>query len=220
MPDFSANAGGSFSPATGLMSHSLVMLLRAIIPQTLESVHECAAKLHGESCLTTPANFLELHRRTPVSRAAILAARQRTIFAGNQPGKSAGFFHVARHAKHGQPRLFWPEHSGVEHVEFAGKSAAIVLADQIPQLDLIRDVPPGITGAEMRQHRRLLPVSPAANPPAGQCNQMLNHCRAEYFQEKIFVRLGFLPELARGFLALFSRADGDDDRAVRRRCGE
>src|SRR5665213_3267110 len=111
MPDFSANAGGSFSLASGLMSHSLVMLRWAIIHQTGESVHNCAGKPPGEIRLTLLVYFLELRRRAPVSCTAILAARQRTILAGNQFGKTAGLFHVACQAHHGEQGFFRPQHA-------------------------------------------------------------------------------------------------------------
>src|ERR1039458_4044793 len=57
MPDFSANAGGSFPLAPGLMSHNLVMLMHAIIPQTPESVHNRAEKIAWGNSLNPAGGF-------------------------------------------------------------------------------------------------------------------------------------------------------------------
>ena len=50
-----------------------------------------------------------------------------------------------------------------QHFEPVVQLACPIMADQIPQFDLIQDVPAGITRPVMRQSRRALAVRPAAN---------------------------------------------------------
>ncbi|HXE41542.1 MAG TPA: hypothetical protein VN516_00860 [Candidatus Baltobacteraceae bacterium] len=69
----------------------------------------------------------------------------------------------------------------------------------------------------MGQGGHFIFVGPRANMPAGKGNELLHHRGTAGFEEKIFVWLALVPQLARVFFAFFAGADGDEQCAVRLR---
>ena len=132
--------------------------------------------------------------------------------------RASRFFQISRDAKKRRATIFWGRrHSRFQNLQFAIEFLRAILPDQIPQFILVRNVPAGIARTVMRQRGHFICVGPAANPPAGNRDEMLDDRRAEHFQEKIFVRFLLAPKLARVFLAFFSGAHDDEQRAVRLR---
>ena len=167
------------------------------------------------------AHVFDLRRCVPVRRAAILALGQRTSFRRESIGRGSAPFPDWRVMPITASSDFLGRSIPVSRTSsLPSKCCIAVLPDQIPQFDLIRNVPTRITRTVMRQGRRAVPVRPAANVAAGDRDQMFDDRRAEYFHEKILVRLRFPPELLRVFLAFPARAHRDQHRAVRLRLGE
>ena len=88
------------------------------------------------------------------------------------------------------------------------------LLDQLQQARLLGDVPFRIAGAVVWQHRHAFLLSPVAKARTSRRGQMLNDRGAEYFKEKILVRLFVFPAPLRFLFRLRARANGNQNYAV------